>query len=559
MIGIRIGNTFLDLYGNTSISFELNTPVFLGEDVDILPGSFSFPVNLPASRRNVRLLKYPAVEENEDRFIVDEDCEVFVDGNVLFVGLLSVRSASAKSIRIYIIINELKKLKDLNLNECNLETLSWSSVANAQSEAKDTATNPQNYNHIFFQLYNPGFFGNQGISEEEEDFQNRYSLANQQFITGSGPMAITPFVKVDYLLERMFNVIGLTISNEFQTSEELRRLCAYNNYSIHDGSNWGLEADLNNHVNPDTEAADYLKNLCRHFGLAPFVNSFEKSARLIALKDLLGQPPRHDWTRKFEYEYNVEELENIATTWTYGKDVTQTAVFDDVWKDSRDRSTIANVVLESDIDINDPSGWYYILSTDQAIKHEQGVGRVFGTHSIIPTFEVGEDGETYTSPFKPILDWNNFFEAIAVQQQFRSPSVRVAGASGEDTARYEDRLVFYRDFALSEEDDLYPFASVGRYNYKQGLAQVNGQSAQYSLHWDKPGGLFPVWWSSWYESLRRRRKVSCRLLLSVQDILNFEFQDKVRIKSSVYFVKSLKVTINNRGIQPVEAELVTTL
>jgi len=106
MIGIRIDNTFLDLYGNTSITFDLNTPVFLGEDVEVLPGSFSFPINLPATTRNVRTLGYPQVEDNEDRFRIDEPCEVLVDGNVLFRGRLTVRSASFKTIRIYILINE---------------------------------------------------------------------------------------------------------------------------------------------------------------------------------------------------------------------------------------------------------------------------------------------------------------------------------------------------------------------------------------------------------------------------------------------------------------------
>jgi hypothetical protein len=159
MLGIRIKNEFLDLYSNTRLQFELNSPMYLGEDIDIIQGSYSFPATVPLGGKNRRLLNYPNLIDNADDLMKDEPCEIYVEGMMLFSGLLSVRSAINNQAKIYMIVSPLSQLKDVNLNELDLGTENMGGdVASILAKAKDTTTSPESYNYIFFPVYNRDFF-----------------------------------------------------------------------------------------------------------------------------------------------------------------------------------------------------------------------------------------------------------------------------------------------------------------------------------------------------------------------------------------------------------------
>ena len=94
MIGIRIGDEFLDVLHDTKVQVFLNNPLLV-DDVTISKGSGTLPFNLPgedASPKNSAILGNPDVLENSEGFR-KVDAELQVDGNVFKKGKLIVREA----------------------------------------------------------------------------------------------------------------------------------------------------------------------------------------------------------------------------------------------------------------------------------------------------------------------------------------------------------------------------------------------------------------------------------------------------------------------------------
>lgn len=562
MLGIKIKGEFLDLAPNASLSFELNSPVYLGDDIDVIQGSYSFPFTLPlTSPRNRRLLNMPEVLDNDAVFITDEPCEFWAGGIYLFPGELTVKNATPKEAKVYIVVSTLQVIKDTKLNKLGLPTVTLgSTVEEALAHAKDTALNPEDYDYVFTMFWNQLFQGEVMPEYEENDYQNYWEPTTQEF-TNSIAM---PFLKLSYVLEKGITNAGFTFSNRFQTNTELRRLLLYNNFSIYDGENWKTEVDLNNHLNKDTKFGEFLKWICRLFCLAPFPDFFDKNIDLRPLSDLLRNTAQKDWTSKASSDYEKSIDDNIPGILRYESaydDAPTTFYFEN------DRITwdyeVQNV---DDLTLSDPEGFYYEFSTNsiyefRIISDPDPTIELTLIRRDIPYIDSGINDTAFDSKMKAVFMERRIVTPIGGYIGY-FPAAHQKGTLGnpEKPEKLTDRLMFYRGLHLLEDAEfLYPFASNDIYNARKQVVQIDGQDAQYSLMWDRDQGLYNRFWKDWYTVLRNKKDISLKLLLTAKDIRNFNFAEKVIIRNKEYFVKRLRITFTHKGIQPVDADLVSLM
>jgi len=284
------------LEGIFNFTFELNNQVFSSTDTTTVPGSFSFPADAPLTGPNRVELDNPHLVTNAaNRRTFEVWVELF--GMPLFQGTLTIRKATPRKVNFDIVSNPVKQLRNVKLSELDLggsRNLGADSAA-ARATAKLSFQTPADYDYIFFPVLNPAFLDLPSGSDESV-FQNYYNPSTGAFVDGSGNLAATPFVKLLYLLERMFQGIDYTFVNAWQTNAELRLLYLWNNRSIYTESNaWGTDIDLRNHVS-DMNSNDFLKALMGTFNLGLFTNIFSRTIRLVPLELLMSRPPVHDWT-----------------------------------------------------------------------------------------------------------------------------------------------------------------------------------------------------------------------------------------------------------------------
>lgn len=555
MLGISIDGAFLDLFANTSIGFELNSPIFLSESTDIIPGSYSFPFSIPNNTRNRSILNSPAVIDNAAPTLSAENVEIRVHGIWLFSATAYIKQASPAGIQLYLIVTNLESLKDRQLNEIPLGG-DRSIGPDAPAHAKLTAQNPESYDYAFFPIYNPDFWG---VEEHPGGFlaeiQNPYDSNLNIFREEDDALVAMPFCRLDYLLQQMFADQSLSLQNDFQTITELQRLYVYNNYSIYtDAGAWSTTINLQNHVS-ESIAADFIKGLGKNFCLGWFYSPFNKEVRLVPLKDLIVENHSFDWTSKAARDYTISIERFFPGVFCYQSSIDQmeSILLEYPVEIVGEELTVADAVTAGG------PGYYYIISTnsyryipltgpDPAYDKKTKICKDTGYNeeelaSQVGTMYMDETTLNYGSDVLPILRYNF------------GPFVRIPGTYPplQQKNPMPDKLIFYRGMQLNNFLEQYPLASNNVYDQNA----LNLAGVEYSLLWDRDEGLYKKWWEPWHLMLQEQKQVSRILRLDIDDLLAFTFDKKVRIENMDFFVKKLSVSISANGLAPVAAELVS--
>jgi len=596
MIGIKIKETFLDIYDKTTIGFELLSPLYFGDDVDVIQGSYSFPINIPLTPRNRVVLEYPDIIENDAPFLKNEPCEIWSNGTPLFKGLGFVKGSSDFEASFYILIDSLSTLKTIDLNKLPLGTANLGAdQAAVLASVKRTTIYPDEYAHIFFPVWNPYFYDDKSsLGFAHDTFQNPYLNASHVFTAGtvSDDYIFTPFLKLNYLLNVMFTSQGFGVVNKWQITHELRQLVLYNNFSIAINGFINPAVDYTNHIS-NTKASEFLRKLKGLFNLGIFANYFKQQTEIIPAKDLLTRPVKHDWTKVTEHTYNKTQEDNFAEQFCYADQ--QNTIVPDLTK----LPVVLSPTFPADVDVE---AIYYVSAIERFIYHKPIVGAIpaINIHvTIDDCFDIYTDHpntntdnydlykssrrsdvlRTYPNGLRTLPSCRVFFGSTSGVPGY-IPCINHKGYSDDPKVPMEDYLLFYRgirgDYTVPWS---YPVASseltdMTGANFQVGWAATGvaapantdpPEDSLYSLHWKDEDmsqldtGLFRAWWKAWLDMLKNAKFVQRRIFLSEADIVNFSFKDKVRIGNMDYFVQRIRVNLTNSGLQPCEASLVSVV
>lgn len=573
--GIKIKNQFLDFFPGAVISFQNNNRIFAGTSADILPGSFQVPQAVRLSDKNKKLLNNPHLVNNADSLMRDEPAEIYLGGNIVWKGLLSVKGANEFTARIQTVINPLKKLKTIKLRELDLggvRNIGADSAA-ARAHAKDTIINPNNYDYHFFPVQNGDFIVEKAATGGNARFwQNYWDTNTQEFVENSDAPVAMPFVRVDYLLERIFENTGFAFVNRWQTDFELKRLVIYNNYSIYkDDGTWGTEINLINHV-PDILASEFLKVFMSNFALGLFVDFNNFKIELIPLRDLISSPAKHDWTDKLIRGLETSQNKfNAPDAYRY-EEQSNDRFYTDVLSDVRPNDATSVVGYDNLPPPSQSPGNYYIENLNMYIFWENfgqagigggatnlhldtGVAPAYNTDTEFlvkgaPLMQVNMGYAPFSLKYTGVLGLN-----LDVMRHF--PIILTQGTipfiEGNEKADMPLRYTIYRGLALAQDSLQYPYASAFPYESR------DIKIGNYSLYWNGEDGIYEKWYRRWHEMLLYGKPVKATFKLTVSDYLKFSQKDKIRIKGMEYFVISDKPSFNSKGLRQVECELISVI
>jgi len=573
---------YLDLYDNTTVTIELRNPAIFPDNPDIMPGSYSLPFRIPMTKNNARIFHHAQLIGSTPEFtlIIGENvdnpappiyagkyCEIIYDGVPIIEGTAYLKKADNTSGYIHVIIGKIPELKDISLKDIDLGGVYDITEDDPDPivHAKNTATDPHDYNHIFFPVFNSMFFNN--VDPEQEDLPD---LSTQQaakyhnfYVNGSfrnldDHLIATPFVKVNYILEKIFLHIDYNIKNEFNEEGELAGLCIYNNTSIYtEDLIWGEEFLYNNHV-PGISAAKFVKELCKLFGLVVFSPPFiDGTATIKPIRDILNSEPKKDWTNHSHHQYDIEYLDRPVKTLKfdpkYVEDLNFNFSFDNEFELPTDYRIVDN---ETDFLNATDDGYYFILTTNRfAYKlpnGEVGFSAFRMPPYVDPTIKRDSEYQIDMVPAVPVKVFDTigggFFSYII-------PMVNNPGtfAPFEIASEPPLRLLLYRGMQKIVQsfgtDFEFPMASSNIYDIDEL------KIADQSLLWQGDEGLYNTFWKEWHYLLRYNKKVKRKFNLPLSEIINFNFDQLIHSDSQTYMVETMRITLTPQGIKPVDTTM----
>lgn len=116
MIGIRIGDTWLDLEVGTKIKLQLSNPLINRANMF---GEYSLPFKLPSSPTNLRVLNYGAIANSASELNKSFEALLYVDGTFFSKGILKVNSYGKPYTDVNLTLNSslLSTVKETNIRE----------------------------------------------------------------------------------------------------------------------------------------------------------------------------------------------------------------------------------------------------------------------------------------------------------------------------------------------------------------------------------------------------------------------------------------------------------
>lgn len=553
MVGIRVYNQWLDTDQGSGFSYTQSSPLFIGGEMDKITAAFSSDIKLPLTQRNKTILDYPDELDNHNRLMVDMSCELYVNGFFLNEGELTVTNVSSDTITVKIVINPYKLLRDIQLEGLDLDSYDFDTVEDIVAHALATATTPMSYNHAFFPVYNPGFIEGTVVTPDYlfAYFQNPWDYLAQTFAEGETSIkGVTPFIRLDYLIEKIITRLGFVVDNQFQITDELKQIYLYNNKSLVKGSTWGTTVNLKHHV-PDVLATHLLKWYTKRFCLVNEIDFTTRTWTIRKINDIMDRAETDDWTDKAMEDYSLE-----SDNYTPSR-------VGDMQDSYRDVSTYVEVDSYEDIETTPSDSKIYWVKSRGAYYY-----KLMSTPFLIITEYVRELRKVRVE-----VNGNDEFQSEMTALQ--SKWIELLGAGLFDQFQeatwpgYVDgltqgenpglRVMMYRGLMPSRMMPSYDYPLATNNNYDTFEDQIAG--AEWSLTWDGEKGIYEKLWKNWLFFLTNRKIVKRRLLLNLSDIVNFRWEKKVRIGNMLYFCNEMKVnfTASPDNKVEVEAELSTLI
>jgi hypothetical protein len=288
MFAIKVGDEFLDLAPNGSLTLEQNSPFFSN---DTIPGAYSFPTPAINSKTNQRKLGFPSIISNQSNLNNIIEAQLFIDKILYKTG----------------VIRNIKPTKDGYSFTFGTDAGDFQSrITGVSMQSIDLGTDTLNLvttntNYALFPVSNVGFWGDK--NSLFEGYVNYYNVGGT-FATYSDLNVVTPFPYLVYILRKTFHVFGYEVEGAFLEDALINKLVIYNNYALNSTS-----IAFNNHV-PDMTVGEFIIAIKNMFGLGFVFNPTGKKVKIISYNEVLANQSYKDFTRKADPLYQIDPNES---------------------------------------------------------------------------------------------------------------------------------------------------------------------------------------------------------------------------------------------------------
>lgn len=292
---IHPSGEFYDLYPNTEVELTRYNPFFndLGEQ--------SIPVSIPATQKNLQLLGHPDRADNINKPDSRLNTQI-QSGSFSVVGRQAILSAQAKgNIETSFYLHEgafYEKTEDITLFEIfENKKLSFSTIDEAINFMYTLVpgTDPR---FAVFSVMTDKYTLN--MTKGTKTAEGYYRFVNEtetnekidgKSVTIPAGFYITPFIKVKYVLQEVFNHLGYTMATSFLDQEPFTNMVFLNN---------NIDTIVNNSINyvdvvPDITVKT-LFDVIRKFGVEFKPDEVNKEIYLVPFDEPLSSPPSVDLT-----------------------------------------------------------------------------------------------------------------------------------------------------------------------------------------------------------------------------------------------------------------------
>lgn len=397
------------------------------------------------------------------------------------------------------------------------------------------------------------------INDSDCDFYNaiqRTEYVNEVPITLAPGYYISPFIRVNYLLQRIFAYFGYTLqSNFFTQTEPFTKMVVINNV---------IDVLVNGKIRlsdlvPDGTCADFLTVIRKKFCCEFTSDEGQHTANIIFLRDTLNELPENDLTSCVTQEpivvYKTEKDYKRITLDAEDKlDTDISDSYDDIDAMVKACPGAYFNPVDGAFYKQGWSGDYEVITKIGEASQAYNTGGELETKELkipelIPefrklTYKATVDDENVECDLGNHLYIGSYIA--------RNSKMVVAGEDKETASESASKQKTILAFSyLSEER---PEGTISAYDIHNA---EHPQIFDYALYYNGPFGIFEKFYRDYDLLLRNSlHEMKVKLLLSQSQKQNLPAYAKIMIRGVAFFFNKLKFTLGGKN-EPVESQLYT--
>lgn len=615
MIGIKVNGEFLDLIPGTQIGLKLRNPIFA--EGNIIRGSYSIPFKIPcedASPKNDRILNQPREVSRQIRKRIYKDALLYFDNNQIKKGNLVVQniqggmasgkfqfglstvSEELKTVLVKDIIAEeivlnatsyIKKVQiranstdplKLTVNGKDYEALSPSTLADAINANEEPPLAKATY-------YDTGWEGGDGSYIEIEPLDNPTDLETPFEVSqpnGNDPRDtnLTAKTNVESYMQAIADVINpylsdtppddkirfpvvfneaVSLLNERRT-EKFREVLLNNQtddtdpilkintypYTTVDSTNYTFYAGNYTSLAPFLKLKHVIESIISYFNISiegDFLKTEDYKKALIYPATSLDSKQIYVGSKEFIFwkpKFNLSEL------------VPQELKAIDLLKALQKRYSLA-IYYDDDRRM-------LVINTREQILKDKAYTDLSGKISPIRSLE------------EIFLEGVKLKAEIEEEDKFATLDEHSTGTKDELVITTPiSGIQSVKDFPEVPQVNIAPPIDSLRFVFEKGIVTetktIAGRSSftvvYYSAtnnldgHTNNFEGLYPAFWRQYIRFLMRRRRVKVEASLTLNDIININWERKYRIGEVNCLINEVDITLSTKGIHLAKLEMFT--
>lgn len=397
------------------------------------------------------------------------------------------------------------------------------------------------------------------INDSDCDFYNaiqRTEYVNEVPITLAPGYYISPFIRVNYLLQRIFAYFGYTLqSNFFTQTEPFTKMVVINNV---------IDVLVNGKIRlsdlvPDGTCADFLTVIRKKFCCEFTSDEGQHTANIIFLRDTLNELPENDLTSCVTQEpivvYKTEKDYKRITLDAEDKlDTDISDSYDDIDAMVKACPGAYFNPVDGAFYKQGWSGDYEVITKIGEASQAYNTGGELETKELkipelIPEFRKLTYKATVDDEDVECDLGNHLYIGSYIA---RNSKMVVAGEDKETASESANKQKTILAFSyLSEER---PEGTISAYDIHNA---EHPQIFDYALYYNGPFGIFEKFYRDYDLLLRNSlHEMKVKLLLSQSQKQNLPAYAKVMIRGVAFFFNKLKFTLGGKN-EPVESQLYT--